>query len=64
VEPDFITIDGRAGATGAAPKFIKAAASVPTIHALYRARKVLDEKGAKHVSLIITGGLRISSDFA
>jgi glutamate synthase domain-containing protein 2 len=31
---------------------------------LYRARKFLDEKEAKHVSLMITGGLRISSDFA
>lgn len=62
--PDFITIDGRAGATGAAAKFIKAAASVPSIFALYRARKFLDEKGVKDVSLIITGGLRISPDFA
>lgn len=63
-EPDFITIDGRAGATGAAPKFVKAAASVPTIFALYRARKFLNEKGASHVSLVITGGFRISSDIA
>jgi len=63
-EPDFITIDGRAGATGSAPKFIKASTSIPSIFALYRARKFLDEKGAKDVSLVITGGLRISSDFA
>jgi len=62
--PDFITIDGRAGATGAAAKFIKAAASVPTIFALYRARKFLDDRGAGNVSLIITGGLRVSPDFA
>jgi glutamate synthase domain-containing protein 2 len=62
--PDFITIDGRAGATGAAAKFIKAAASVPTIFALHRARKYFDDKGIKDVSLIITGGLRISTDFA
>jgi glutamate synthase domain-containing protein 2/rubredoxin len=63
-EPDFITIDGRAGATGAAPKFVKAATSIPSVFALYRARKFLDEKGAKDVSLVITGGLRISPDFA
>ncbi len=63
-EPDFITIDGHPGATGAAPKFIKAATSVPTIFALYRARKYLDKKGAESVSLVITGGLRISADFA
>ncbi len=63
-KPDFITIDGRAGGTGSAPKFVKAAASVPSIFALYRARKFLNEKGAEDVSLMITGGLRISSDFA
>ena len=61
---DFITIDGRAGGTGAAPKVVKSAASVPTMFALARARSVLDTKGADHVSLIITGGLRVSSDFA
>ncbi len=62
--PDFITIDGRPGATGASPKIVKAATSVPTLFALYRARRFLDEKGADGVALIITGGLRVSSDFA
>jgi glutamate synthase domain-containing protein 2/rubredoxin len=62
-EPDFITIDGRPGATAASPKFVKLATSLPTIFALYRARKFLDRKKIKGVSLIITGGLRISSDF-
>lgn len=62
--PDFITIDGRPGATGSAPKFIKGSTSVPTIFALYRARRFLDRAGARGVSLVITGGLRISSDFA
>jgi glutamate synthase domain-containing protein 2/rubredoxin len=63
-QPDFITIDGRAGATGAAPKFVKSAASIPTIFAVYRAWKFLDSHGASDVSLIATGGLRISPDFA
>jgi glutamate synthase domain-containing protein 2 len=63
-QPDFITIDGRAGATGAAPKFVKSAASIPTIFAAYRARKFLDSQGASDISLIATGGLRISPDFA
>lgn len=63
-QPDFITIDGRAGATGASPKFVKAATSVPSMFALYRARKFFKEKGVKDVSLLITGGLRISADFA
>ncbi|TLX77066.1 FMN-binding glutamate synthase family protein [Labilibacter sediminis] len=62
--PDFITIDGRGGATGSAPKFLKDSASVPTLFALYRARKYFDENNAKGISLVITGGLRISSDFA
>jgi glutamate synthase domain-containing protein 2 len=62
--PDFITIDGRAGATGSAPKFVKASTSIPTLFAIYRARKYLDENDVTDVSLTITGGLRISSDFA
>ena len=61
---DFITIDGRGGATGSAPKFLKDSTSVPTLFAIYRARKHLDKRGAKQVSLVITGGLRVSSDFA
>ncbi|MDO4546169.1 MAG: FMN-binding glutamate synthase family protein, partial [Bacillota bacterium] len=62
-EPDFITIDGRGGATGASPKIIRDATSVPTIFALYRARKFLDEKGVD-VDLVMTGGFRVSSDVA
>ena len=60
---DFVTIDGRGGSTGASPKIIKDSASIPTIYALARARKYLDENNSD-MSLIITGGLRISSDFA
>jgi glutamate synthase domain-containing protein 2/rubredoxin len=62
--PDFITIDGRAGASGAAVKLIKDATSVPTIYALDRARRYLEGHGIKGVTLIVTGGLRVSSDFA
>ncbi|KPK68361.1 glutamate synthase [candidate division WOR_3 bacterium SM23_60] len=63
-EPDFITIDGRPGATAASPKYVKDATSIPTVPALYRARKYLDAHKIKDISLIITGGLRVSSDFA
>lgn len=63
-QPDFITIDGRGGATGASPKLVRDATSVPTIYALYRARKYLSEHHHDGISLIITGGLRVSSDFA
>jgi glutamate synthase domain-containing protein 2 len=62
--PDFVTIDGRAGATGAAPKVVKDATGIPTLFALARARRFLDEHGVGEVSLVITGGLRISSDIA
>ena len=62
--PDFITIDGKGGATGSVPKLIKDAASVPTIYALARARRYFDTHDVRNVSLVITGGLRVSSDFA
>ncbi|MCL2085455.1 glutamate synthase-related protein [Candidatus Saccharibacteria bacterium] len=61
-EPDFITVDGRGGGTGAAPKLWKDAAGIPTIYALHRARKFMDANGME-MELIITGGLRVSSDF-
>lgn len=62
-KPDFITLDGRGGATGASPKIVKDATTVPTIYALYRARKYLNEH-KEDISLVITGGLRTSADFA
>ncbi len=62
-EPDYITIDGRGGSTGASPKLIRDSTSVPTIYALSRARKYLDEHESD-IDLTITGGLRLSSDFA
>ncbi|MEO1652172.1 MAG: glutamate synthase-related protein [Bacteroidota bacterium] len=60
---DYIILDGRGGGTGAAPIILRNHISIPTIPALARARKYLDMKGAKDVSLIITGGLRVPSDF-
>ncbi len=62
-KPDFITIDGRGGATGASPALIRDSTSVPTIYALSRARNYLDAIGSD-IDLVITGGLRVSSDFA
>lgn len=59
---DFVTIDGRGGATGASPKLLRDSSSVPTIYALYRARKYLNSVNSD-ISLVITGGLRVSSDF-
>jgi glutamate synthase domain-containing protein 2/rubrerythrin len=62
-DPDFITIDGRGGATGSSPLLLRESTSVPTIYALSRARKYLDAMQSD-ISLVITGGLRVSSDFA
>lgn len=61
--PDFITIDGRGGATGSSPLFLRESTSIPTIYALARARKYLDSVHSD-IALVITGGLRVSSDFA
>ena len=61
---DYIILDGRGGGTGAAPTILRNNINVPTIPALARAREHLDKAGAGHVSLIITGGLRIAEDFA
>jgi nitrite reductase/ring-hydroxylating ferredoxin subunit len=61
---DYIILDGRGGATGAAPKIFRDNISVPTIPALARARRHLDQSGASDVTLIITGGLRTPADFA
>jgi len=60
---DYIILDGRGGATGAAPIIFRDNISVPTIPAVARARRYIDKVGAKHITLIATGGLRTPSDF-
>jgi methylamine---glutamate N-methyltransferase subunit C len=61
---DYIILDGRGGGTGAAPAMFRDHISVPTIPALARARRFLNEQGASgRVTLIITGGLRVPIDF-
>jgi glutamate synthase domain-containing protein 2 len=60
---DYIILDGRGGATGAAPKIFKENIGVPTIPALARARRHLDVSGEHDITLVITGGLRTESDF-
>ena len=61
---DYIILDGRGGGTGAAPEMFRNHISVPTIPALARARRYLDDQGASgRVTLIITGGLRVPIDF-
>ena len=60
---DYIILDGRGGGTGAAPLIFRNNISVPTIPALARARKHLDAKTGREVTLVITGGLRVAEDF-
>lgn len=61
---DYIILDGRGGGTGSAPTIVRDNINVPTIPALARARKHLDDKGRNDITLIITGGLRVPEDFA
>ncbi len=61
---DYIILDGRGGGTGSAPTILRNNINVPTIPALARARKHLDQVGATGVTLVITGGLRVAEDFA
>ncbi len=60
---DYIILDGRGGGTGAAPLLFRDHISIPTIPALARARKHLDAKTGREVTLVITGGLRVAEDF-
>ena len=60
---DYVILDGRGGGTGAAPLLFRDHISVPTIPALARARRHLDRCGARDVTLVITGGLRVPADF-
>ncbi len=60
---DYLILDGRGGATGAAPNIFKDHISVPTMAALARARRQLDKRGRRDITLIATGGLRTEADF-
>jgi len=60
---DYLILDGRGGATGAAPLIFRDNISVPTIPALARARRHLDRLGRSDITLIVTGGLRTPADF-
>ena len=61
---DYIILDGRGGGTGAAPVVFRDHISTPTIPALARARRHLEVRGRRDVTLVITGGLRTPADFA
>jgi len=60
---DYVILDGRGGATGAAPDVLKDNISVPTLAALARARRHIDASMQRGVTLVVTGGLRTEADF-
>ena len=61
--PDIIAIDGKGGATGAAPEVMLNEVGIPTLPALVKTREILDKIGAKQ-ELWIGGGLNNGGDFA
>ena len=62
--PDWITIDGQPGGTGAAPVHLKDHVGIPTVYAVDRARRFFDRYRVRDTDLIVTGGLRTPADFA
>jgi len=66
--PDFITLDGFGGGTGAAPVAVRDHFGLPLAAALPRARAIIDAHNAAHperpVNLVATGGIRTPADVA
>jgi glutamate synthase domain-containing protein 2 len=62
---DFIAIDGFGGGTGATDKYVRENVGIPIFTAIPRAFKTLNDLRLKNrVTLIASGGLRSSADFA
>ncbi len=62
---DYIAIDGFGGGTGATDAYVRDNVGIPICAALPRARKTLEDLGAREkITLIAAGGLRTSADFA
>ena len=61
---DWITLDGLGGGTGAAPVHVKDHVGLPSMFALIRARRWLDDHGVRDVQLIATGGFRTPDEMA
>ncbi|WP_303902956.1 glutamate synthase-related protein [Thiohalomonas denitrificans] len=66
LSPDFITLDGFGGGTGAAPVAVRDQFGMPLVQALPLARRMVDVHNRSHpgkgVSLIATGGIRTPAD--
>ena len=65
LQPDFITVDGFGGGTGAAPLHVRDHVGMPLVMALPIARNMIDAHNAsakRAVSLVATGGIRTPAD--
>ncbi len=61
---DFIAVDGAEAATKGSPPITEDDFGLPTLYALVRASRYLEDAGARDkVSLIISGGLRTPGEF-
>jgi methylamine---glutamate N-methyltransferase subunit C len=61
---DFIAIDGAEGGTAGAPAILEDDMGLPTIYAISRAARYLEQKGVKDkYDLIAAGGLKTPGDF-
>jgi glutamate synthase domain-containing protein 2 len=61
---DWVTLDGLGGGTGAAPVHVKDNVGIPSMFALYRARRWMDDHGIRDVELVATGGFRTPDEMA
>ena len=62
---DFIALDGFGGGTGATDKYVRENVGIPIFTSLPRAFNTLIDLGLKNrITLIASGGLRSSADFA
>ncbi|KPK11977.1 MAG: hypothetical protein AMJ68_04010 [Acidithiobacillales bacterium SG8_45] len=65
LQPDYITVDGFGGGTGAAPVHVRDHVGMPLVMALPVARRKIDShnaRGGRTVSLVATGGVRTAAD--
>ncbi len=61
LNPDFITIDGFGGGTGAAPIHVRDHFGMSIIAAIPIARQIINESG-QDITLVATGGIRTPAD--
>jgi glutamate synthase domain-containing protein 2/nitrite reductase/ring-hydroxylating ferredoxin subunit len=65
LQPDYITVDGFGGGTGAAPMHVRDHVGMPLVMALPLARRLIDahnRDSRRPVSLVATGGIRTPDD--